>query len=62
MIGENDELLAEKANAYCFFVKYTKSDIDAKLFDRCIKYLDEMSNYNEIKNTLENISRKRKMV
>ena len=60
--GNNKELLAEKARAYCDFVKYTRSDVDTKLLDRCKKYLNEMRNYNEIKNTLENISKNRKMV
>ena len=32
--------------------------MDEKLYERCKKYLDDNKNYNEIKNTLEHISRK----
>ena len=62
-ILEDDELLVEKANAYCLFCTDPKRvDIDEKLFDRCKKYLDDKRNYRDIKYTLENISRKRKKV
>ena len=62
-ILEDDELLVEKANAYCLFCTDPKRvDIDEKLFDRCKKYLDDKRNYRDIKYTLENISRIRKKV
>ena len=35
---------------------------DSKLLERCRKYLDDSKNYRDIKNTLEHISRTRKMV
>ena len=62
-ILEDDELLVEKANAYCLLCTDPKRvDIDEKLFDRCKKYLDDKRNYRDIKYTLENISRIRKKV
>ena len=63
MLGENDELLVEKANAYCsFFTNLKILGLDTKMIKRCKKYLDDMRNYRDIKNTLEHISRTRKMV
>ena len=59
MFGNNNELLAEKVRAYCDFVKYTRSDVDSKLLVRCEKYLEEMRDYSEIKNTLKYISRRK---
>ena len=63
MLGENDELLVEKANSYCFFIINSKIvDIDPKLVDRCKKYLDDMRKYRNIMVTLEHFSRRRKTV
>ena len=63
ILEDNDELLVEKANAYCLFCTDPKRvNIDEKLFERCKKYLDDIRNYRDIKYTLENISRSRKMV
>ena len=63
MLGENDELLVEKANAYCsFFTNLKILGLDTKMIKRCKNYLDDMRNYRDIKNTLEHISRTRKMV
>ena len=63
ILEDNDELLVEKANAYCLFCTDPKRvNIDEKLFERCKKYLDDIRNYRDIKYTLENISRTRKMV
>ena len=63
LFKDNHELLIEKANAYCLRCTSFKKDvIDSKLFERCKKYLDDMRNYRDIKYTLENISRTRKMV
>ena len=60
---EVDSILEEKANAYCLFCTDPKRvNIDEKLFERCKKYLDDIRNYRDIKYTLENISRTRKMV
>ena len=60
LFGNNKELLAEKARAYCDFVKYTRSDVDTKLLDRCKKYLNEMRNYNEIKKYFRKYFKKQK--
>ena len=37
-------------------------DINKNLFDRCEKYLKDLRNFRDIKNTLKHISRTRKMV
>ena len=57
MFCENNELLVEKANAYClFFISHPKRvDFDPKLVDRCKKYLNDMDSYSRIKRTLEDI-------
>ena len=61
ILQDNDKLLVEKANSYCFFCTDPKRvNIDPNLFERCEKYLDNMRNYRDIKITLEFISRKRK--
>ena len=63
IIGNNDELLVEKADTYCNFISRSKRHgFDPKLVDRCRKNLDDMSSYRHIKHTLEYISRRRKMV
>ena len=63
LIQDDDELLVEKANAYCLFCTDPKRvNIDEKLFERCKKYLDGIRNYRDIKYILKNISRRRKMV
>ena len=63
ILEDNDELLVEKAYSYCLFCTNPKRvDIDEKLFERCKKYLDDMRNYNHIKDTLKYISSRRKMV
>ena len=63
ILEDNDELLVEKAYSYCLFRTNPKRvDIDEKLFERCKKYLDDMRNYNHIKDTLKYISSRRKMV
>ena len=63
LFSDDHELLIEKANIYCLRCTCFKKDvIDSKLFERCKKYLDILRNYNDIKNTLEYISRSRKKV
>ena len=63
LLGENDELLVEKAHAYCsFFTNLKILGLDTKMIKRCKNYLDDMRNYRDIKNILEHISRTRKMV
>ena len=63
IIGDNDELMVEKANTYSMFLSHPKRPgFDPKLVERCKTYLNDMRNYRDIKNTLEHISRSRKMV
>ena len=63
LFSDDIDLIREKANVYCLRCTSFKKDvIDSKLFERCKKYLDDMRNYRDIKYTLENISRTRKMV
>ena len=46
IIKDDDELLIEKANAYClFFTNPKRVDIDKKLFERCKKYISDYSNF-----------------
>ena len=60
---DDHELLIEKAKAYCHFCTDPKRvDIDAKLVDRCRKFLKDIRNFRDIKNTLEDISRIREKV
>ena len=60
---DDHELLIEKAKAYCLFCTDRKRvDIDAKLVDRCRKFLKDIRNFRDIKDTLEDISRIRKAV
>ena len=61
ILEDNDELLVEKANSYCLFYTDPKRvNIHKNLFDKCKKFLDNLSNYRNIKSTLEHISRIRK--
>ena len=60
---DDHELLIEKAKAYCLFCTDRKRvDIAAKLVDRCRKFLKDIRNFRDIKDTLEDISRIRKAV
>ena len=63
LFQDDHELLIEKANAYCLFCTDPKRvDIDEKLFERCRKFVKDIRNFRDIKNTLEDISRIRKTV
>ena len=63
LISDYNELLIEKANTYCLLYTDPKRvDINKNLFDRCEKYLEDLTNFRDIKNTLKHISRTRKMV
>ena len=63
ILEDDDELLVEKANAYCLFCTHPKRvDIDKNLFDRCKKYLRSMSRLNYIKIHMEYLSNSRKKV
>ena len=61
ILEDDDELLVEKANAYCLFCTDPKRvNIDEKSFERCKKYLDDIRNYSDINYILKNISRRRR--
>ena len=62
ILEDDIELLIEKANAYCLFFTDPKRDIDRNLIDKCLKYLKDLRNFRDIKNTLDHISIKRKLV
>ena len=63
ILEDDDELLVEKANAYCLFCTHPKRvDIDKNLFERCKKYLRNMSRLNYIKIHMEYLSNSRKKV
>ena len=63
LIQDDDELLIEKANAYCRFCTDSKRvNIDEKLFDKCKKYLNDLRNNRNIKDTLDYILKTRKTV
>ena len=63
IIGDNDELMVEKANTYCQFISSFKvDDVDPKLVERCQNYIDDVNNFNRYKSTFDkvNISRREK--
>ena len=61
LIQDDDELLVEKANAYCRFCTDPKRvNIDEKLFDKCKNYLRNMSRLSYIKIHMEYLSNSRK--
>ena len=63
ILEDDIDLIRDKANVYCILCTSLKKDaIDKNLFDKCEKYLTDLRNYIHIKNTLEDISRSRKMV
>ena len=63
LIKDDHELLIEKANAYCLLCTNPKRvDIDEKIVEKCRKFLKNISNYRDIKITLDHISITRKMV
>ena len=63
IFSDDHELLIEKANAYCLLCTDPKRvDIDAKLVDGSRKFLKDIRNFRDIKNTLKDISRIRKKV
>ena len=61
LIQDDHELLIEKAKAYCHFCTDPKRvNIDKNLFDKCKKYLRNMSRLNYIKIHMEYLSNSRK--
>ena len=61
IIGENEELLIEKAFTYCYFLtNKIKVDLDSELVDRSKKYLDEISYYKHIRDTFSKVNIERR--
>ena len=53
LLTDNDELLIEKANAYCLLCTNPKRvDIDEKIVEKCRKFLLMIGRYRYIKNSL----------
>ena len=55
MIGDKDELMIEKAKAFCeFFLSYKLDGVNTeKLLERCKNYLEELNNFNKYKYTFK---------
>ena len=55
MIGDKDELMLEKAKAFCeFFLSYKLDGVNTeKLLERCKNYLEELNNFNKYKYTFK---------
>ena len=63
VLGENNELIVEKAFNYCYIIKRSKRlniNLNPEFVERCINYLNENSCYNRLKDNLESISRNNK--
>ena len=62
MIGEKDEMVLEKAKAFCvFFMAYKLDGVNTdKIKDKCRKYLHDAENYNRLKSTLVGVNLRRK--
>ena len=60
ILVDDIDLPREKANIFCLLcTSLKKGAINAKLFERCKKYLDDERNYRHIKINLEDISKER---
>ena len=61
ILGDNNEFLVEKANAFCiFYLSFKKDSLDKDLFNKCKKFKYDISNFRDIKNNLDSISVTRK--
>ena len=54
ILEDDDELLVEKANAYCLFCTDPKRvNIDEKIVEKCKKYISDFSRHRFIKYQLK---------
>lgn len=55
MIGEKDEMLIDKAKVFCEYFIFNTPDVDKtmKLERRCKKYLNDLYNFNDYKQTFK---------
>ena len=62
MIGEKDELMMEKAKAFCeFFCSYDLDGVNTeKLLERCKNYLNKVYDFKCYENTFKRIKNERK--
>ena len=63
IIGDNDELIVEKASSYCRFINGQKREyLNPELVERCQNYIDDLINFNLYKSSFNkaNINRKEK--
>ena len=61
IIGDNDELMVEKATTYCQFISSFKVDgVDPKLVERCQNYIDDVNNFMRFKSTFNKVNNDRR--
>ena len=62
MIGEKDEMMMEKAKAFCeFFLSYKLEGVeDSELKEKCKKYLDYLVDFERYNHAIKSIERERK--
>ena len=61
IIGDNDELMVEKATTYCQFISSFKVDgVDPKLVERCQNYIDDVNNFMRFKSTFNQVNNERR--
>ena len=55
MIGEKEEMMMEKAKAFCeFFLSYKLDGVNAeKLVEKCENYLENLDNFHKYKSTFK---------
>ena len=59
IIGDNDELMIEKAHVYCNFFALIDCE-DKKLVERCKDYLEKLINFSSYKNTFKKVNNDRR--
>ena len=64
MIGEKDEMMMEKAKAFCeFFCSYDLDGVNTEnLLEKCQNYIDDLNNFYKYRSTFDkvNINRREK--
>lgn len=62
MVGEKDEIVLEKAKAFCkFFCSYKLDGVNTeKLVEKCVNYIDDLNYFDKYKTTFKqaNIARR----
>ena len=61
IIGDNDELLVEKAYVYSTFISSHRVDgVDPKLVEKCQNYIDDLVNFQHYKTTFNKVNNDRR--